>query len=135
MPSMETSTSRGIGSSGAPISDSRPAGEGVIAIQTTETTLVGPRAGDATVNVGICNRSGVAASITMYLKNVVAGVTDAAAAKNTICFQYALPTTGEPTSFQALQGLVVPRDCILTALLSTGANGAVNAFISGVVQR
>ena len=135
MPDMETNPSRGVGSSGMPISDSRPAGEGSIPIQTTETTLVGPRAGDATVNVGVCNRSGGAVSITMYLKNVVAGVIDAAAAKNTIVYQYALPTTGEPVSFQALQGLVIPRDCVLTALLSTGANGAANVFVSGTVQR
>jgi len=136
MPSLDSSlSSRGSGSSGAPISDSRPAGDGVIPILTTETTLMGTGVGARTVNLGFCNRSGGAVSVTMYLKAVVAGVADAAAAKNTILFQYALPTTGEPVSFQALQGLVVDENHILTALLSTGASNAANAFVSGTVQR
>ena len=132
---LTTATARGVGSSGMPISDARPAGQGSIPILTTETPLLAAAPGARTINLFFCNRSGGAVSVTVYLKNIVAGVTDAAAAKNTICFQYALPTTGEPTSFQAFQGLVVPGDAVLTALLSTGASSAANAIVSGVVQR
>jgi hypothetical protein len=107
-----------------------------VPLQTTETTLLlNTGAGSRTVNIGLCNRSGGAVSVTMYLKEVVAGVVDTAANKNTIMFQYALPTTGEPVAFQALQNLVVEGDQVLSALLSTGANNAANAFVTGAVQK
>jgi hypothetical protein len=68
----------------------------------------------------------------VYLKPTAATV---AADANTIVKGYAMPTTGDPVIFQALQGLVVPGDYVLTGLVTVGAASSANAFVSGVVQR
>jgi hypothetical protein len=135
--------SRQPASSGTPTSDTKTGGTEVVPIGTVETVLldINLGGGNRTVNVGFCNISAGATSVTVYFKPVTfpgpSGTpTPAAAANaNTIVKAFAMPTTGDPVAFQALQGLVVPANAQLTALVTVGAAASVNAFVSGTAQR
>lgn len=130
--------SRGVGSAGMPIGDNRVAGDPIIQLQTTETMLLGGGPGERKIaGLFFTNISGAAANVSVYLKPILptTGLPDTAATKYLFAYQASIATTGLPVNLLPSGFLVVPRDYVLTALLTTGSNNAVNVQLSGETAR